>query len=55
MNHRFDRLAFAWDLQHDHALTTVLAMGVDAVYSDWVDRMVDVYTAELGPPRRPTG
>ncbi len=39
--HRFDRLAFAWDLQHEHLLRTALRMGVDAVFSDWVDRMVE--------------
>lgn len=50
--HRFERTAFAWDLQHDHLLRGLLRMGIDAVYSDWVDRMVDAYTAELGPPRR---
>lgn len=39
--HRFERYAFAWDLQFDRLLTAVLAMGIDAVYSDHVDRMVD--------------
>ena len=39
--HRFERLAFAWDAQFDHTLTELLRMGVDAVFSDWVDRMVD--------------
>ncbi|HEX2040631.1 MAG TPA: glycerophosphodiester phosphodiesterase [Acidimicrobiales bacterium] len=39
--HRFELYAFAWDAQHDRVLDAVLAMGVDAVYSDHVDRMVD--------------
>jgi glycerophosphoryl diester phosphodiesterase len=39
--HRFDRRCFAWDAQHERVLDALLAMGVDAVYSDWVDRMVD--------------
>ena len=39
--HRFELLALAWGCQHDHVLSAVLAMGVDAVYSDHVDRMVD--------------
>jgi len=39
--HRFERLAFAWDAQFEHTLTDLLRMGADAVYSDWVDRMVD--------------
>jgi hypothetical protein len=25
-------------------------MGLDAIYSDWVDRMIDAYRAELGWP-----
>jgi glycerophosphoryl diester phosphodiesterase len=37
--HRFERLAFAWDAQQDRVLAALLAMGVDAVYSDHVDRL----------------
>ena len=43
--HRFERLAFAWDAQFETALTSLLRMGVDAVFSDWVDRMVDAARA----------
>jgi hypothetical protein len=25
-------------------------MGIDAIYSDWVDRMMDAYTDEIGKP-----
>lgn len=39
--HRFSRCALAWDCQHERVLAEVLAMGVDAVYSDHVDRMVE--------------
>ena len=39
--HRFERYAFAWDAQHERMLDRLLRMGVDAVYSDHVDRMVD--------------
>jgi glycerophosphoryl diester phosphodiesterase len=39
--HRFERTAFAWDLQFDYVLEPALRMGLDAVFSDWVDRMVD--------------
>jgi len=53
--HRFGRTVFAWDLQFEPALRSVLRMGVDAVYSDWVDRMMDAYRAELGSPRPPGG
>lgn len=39
--HRFNRLALAWDAQFEYQLTTTLLMGIDGLYSDWVDRMVD--------------
>lgn len=37
--HARGRLAFAWDLQEERDLAAALALGVDAVYSDHVDRM----------------
>jgi hypothetical protein len=40
-------------MQHDDVLRPALRMGLDAVYSDWVDRMVDAYQSEVGLPRRP--
>ena len=40
--HRFERLAFAWDAQFDRVLLSLIQMGCDAVYSDHVDRMVEV-------------
>jgi glycerophosphoryl diester phosphodiesterase len=46
--HRFGRTAFSWDLQHEHLLRPALRMGIDAVYSDYVDRMVDAFAAEIG-------
>jgi len=46
--HRFELTAFAWDLQFDHLLRPLLRMGIDGVYSDWVDRMVDAARDELG-------
>jgi glycerophosphoryl diester phosphodiesterase len=39
--HRFGRLAFGWDSQFDRVLDGLLRMGIDAVYSDHVDRMTD--------------
>ncbi len=39
--HRFDRYAFAWDCQHDRVMAHVLGMGVDGLYSDHVDRLVE--------------
>lgn len=42
--HRFEVKAFAWDAQHVRNLRTMLDFGVDAVYSDRVDRMVATVT-----------
>jgi glycerophosphoryl diester phosphodiesterase len=39
--HRFGVLAFGWDAQQPRVLDELLDMGIDAVYSDHVDRMVD--------------
>lgn len=39
--HRFGVLCFGWDAQHDRILDNLLAAGLDAVYSDHVDRMVE--------------
>jgi glycerophosphoryl diester phosphodiesterase len=38
--HRFDRKAFAWDVQEVRHIRAALAIGIDAIYSDHVDRMV---------------
>ena len=46
--HRFDRLAMSWDLQFEPQLRDAVRMGCDAVFSDFVDRMMDVVTDELG-------
>jgi len=48
--HRFEICAIAWDLQFEHVLRPILRMGIDGVHSDWVDRMMDAYRAELGHP-----
>lgn len=52
--HRFDRVTFGWDMQEPHILQAALRMGLDGVFSDWVDRMMEVYANELGGPTRPT-
>lgn len=39
--HRFGVLCFGWDAQHGRILDDLLDAGLDAVYSDHVDRMVD--------------
>jgi len=40
MVHRFQVLAFGWDAQYERVLNDLLDAGIDAVYSDHVDRMV---------------
>ncbi len=40
LTHRFGLAAFAWDVQETRRLRALLAMDIDAVYSDHVDRMV---------------
>lgn len=39
--HRFGVECFGWDAQQARVLDALLGMGIDAVYSDHVDRMVD--------------
>lgn len=38
--HRFGLYAFGWGANHDRELATVLDAGIDAVYSDHIDRMM---------------
>jgi len=40
--HRFGVLCFGWDAQHERMLRNLLKKGIDGVFSDHVDRMVDV-------------
>lgn len=46
--HRFGLMAFGWDMQLEHELRDALRMGLDAVYSDHVDTMLDAFHAEIG-------
>lgn len=50
MLHRFNVQAFGWDIQFPTALSNGLRMGLDGIYSDHVDRMVEAYDAEIGHP-----
>jgi glycerophosphoryl diester phosphodiesterase len=45
--HRFGRYALGWDAQYERVLQALLRMGIDGVYSDWVDRMTDAFRAEI--------
>jgi glycerophosphoryl diester phosphodiesterase len=51
--HRFERVAFGWDMQDDHVLRAGLRMGLDGVYSDYPDRMMEAYLDEIGAPIPP--
>lgn len=46
--HRFGVLCFGWDAQLPRVLRELLDAGIDAVYSDHVDRMVDALGGALG-------
>ena len=46
--HRFDVLAMAWDLQFPDVLRNAVRMGMDAVFSDHTDRMVEAVERESG-------
>jgi len=39
--HRFDVLIFGWDAQFDRVLDNLLGMGLDGIYSDHTDRMME--------------
>lgn len=39
--HRFELVTFAWDCQFDRVLHELLDAGIDGVYSDHVDRMME--------------
>jgi glycerophosphoryl diester phosphodiesterase len=40
--HRFGVLCFGWDAQHERMVRTLVKKGIDGVFSDHVDRMVEV-------------
>jgi glycerophosphoryl diester phosphodiesterase len=48
--HRFGVLAFGWDAQSPRVLGELIDSGIDGVYSDHVDRMVDAVTAAYPEP-----
>lgn len=54
--HRFGRLCFGWDAQHRRILDNLLRMGLDGVYSDHVDLMMESVAdaRSKGQPGEPT-
>jgi glycerophosphoryl diester phosphodiesterase len=51
--HDHGRAAFAWDAQRGRILTRLVAMGVDAVYSDHVEVMMAALAPSAGAQDRP--
>lgn len=47
--HRFGVLGFGWDAQVRRVLDELFDLGIDAVYSDHVDRMAAAFTRAYGP------
>jgi glycerophosphoryl diester phosphodiesterase len=50
--HRFGVLAFGWGAQTPRVLAELVDAGIDGVYSDHVDRMVDAVAAAYPEPER---
>lgn len=45
MFHRFGRFALGWDAQFEHTVGELVDIGIDGVFSDHVDRMMDTIRA----------
>jgi glycerophosphoryl diester phosphodiesterase len=39
--HRFGRYGFGWGAQHERIIKDLVRMGIDGVFSDHVDRLVE--------------
>jgi glycerophosphoryl diester phosphodiesterase len=46
--HRFGRLTFGWDAQHERMVLDLLDMGIDGIYSNHVDRMMEAVRLRAG-------
>jgi len=51
--HRFGVLCFGWDAQHERQIARLIDMGIDGLYSDYVDRMVAVAETFFGESLTP--
>lgn len=45
--HRFNRYALGWDMQQGYVLDDGIRMGLDGVFSDYTDRMIDAFTRNV--------
>jgi glycerophosphoryl diester phosphodiesterase len=53
--HRFNVMTFGWDAQFERVLDGLLDIGIDGVYSDHVDRMVDALARSSAGSGQPEG
>lgn len=44
--HRFNIVTFGWDMQHETVLENGFRMGLDGVFSDWPDRMIEAISKQ---------
>ncbi|WP_419931881.1 glycerophosphodiester phosphodiesterase [Candidatus Poriferisodalis sp.] len=49
--HRFERLCFAWDVQHTRLAAALRDMGLDGLYGDHVDRLLAGVASSSAPAR----
>lgn len=49
--HRFERITFGWDTQEPHIIDGALRMGLDAIYCDSPDRMMQVLASHAARSR----
>jgi glycerophosphoryl diester phosphodiesterase len=47
--HRFGRYTFGWDAQFERIIDALVGMGIDGIFSDHVDRLVDVVAPSQQP------
>jgi len=52
--HRFELLCLGWDAQYQRVLSNLVAMNLDGVYSDHVDRMMAAVSATTQDYSKPT-
>ena len=45
--HRFNIVSFGWDMQHEAVIDNGIRMGLDGVFSDLPDRIVEVYNSQI--------
>ncbi len=45
--HRFKKYALGWDMQQEHVISDGLRMGLDGIFSDHTDRMMDAFSRHV--------